>query len=285
MSDRSLPHDRRTFLLGAAALVVAACSDDGASDEADAPASTATTDGAASNGAASEGGADESATTTSADDATSVESDGDASDVEALTPAMFDVLAICAMAPASAAGPFPTIDRMERREIHEGEPGEPLRLGIRVVDGECAPIPGAVVDIWHCDATGDYSEYIDDGSGKDEGEGSTFCRGLQRADADGIVEFLSIYPGWYEGRAVHIHVTVVVDDDERLTAQLYFDEGYTDTVHQTGVYAEFGPPDTGWDDDFLIGDPSTDGTGVTVTAAPTALGPGTLGLVNLGIEI
>ena len=128
------------------------------------------------------------------------------------TPAMFDALAICAMAPASAAGPFPTIDRMERREIHEGEPGEPLRLGIRVVDGECAPVPGAVVDIWHCDATGDYSEYIDDGSGKDEGEGSTFCRGLQRADSDGIVEFLSIYPGWYEGRAVHIHVTVIVDD-------------------------------------------------------------------------
>ncbi len=280
MSDRSLPHDRRTFLLGAAALVVAACSDDGASDEADSPSSPSSSEGGSS---ASAG--DESATTTSADEASAADSAEDASAVEALTPAMFDALAICAMAPASAAGPFPTIDRMERREIHEGEPGEPLRLGIRVVDGECAPVPGAVVDIWHCDATGDYSEYIDDGSGKDEGEGSTFCRGLQRADSDGIVEFLSIYPGWYEGRAVHIHVTVTVDDDERLTAQLYFDEAYTDAVHQTGVYAEFGPPDTGWDDDFLIGDPSTDGTGVTVTAAPTALGPGTLGLVNLGIEI
>lgn len=274
-----MAHDRRTFLLGAAAFVAAACSDEG-----DAASGETENSGGAESGTESGTGTETTAADVDADTTESAVLD-DVEGVEPLTPSMFDALAICTMAPASSSGPFPTMDRMDRRDIHEGEPGEPLRLGIRVVDGGCAPVPGAVVDIWHCDATGDYSEYIDDGSGKDEGEGSTFCRGFQQAGDDGIVEFLSIYPGWYEGRAVHIHVSVTVGGDERLTAQLYFDEGYTEAIHQTGVYAEFGPPDTGWDDDGLIGDPATDGTGVTVAAAPTALGPGTLGLVNLGIEV
>jgi protocatechuate 3,4-dioxygenase beta subunit len=196
---------------------------------------------------------------------------------------MFESLAICAVAPATTTGPFPSLERLDRRDITEGYPGHPLRLGFRVVDANCQPIPGAQVEIWHTDATGDYSSYEDNGSGKDEGEGSTFLRGIQTTDAEGIGEFQTVYPGWYEGRAVHIHATILIDGQEVHTTQLYFDEAYTDAVHITGEYAQFGPPDTSWSSDGLIGDPTSDGSGISLVAAPTALGEGTLGLVNLGV--
>ena len=61
------------------------------------------------------------------------------------------------------------------------------------------PVAGAAVEVWHTDATGDYSAFADGGGGKDEAEGTTFLRGTQVADDDGIVEFATIYPGWYRG--------------------------------------------------------------------------------------
>ena len=154
---------------------------------------------------------------------------------------------------------------------------------MRVVDASCQPVPSASVEIWHTDATGDYSSYVDNGDGKDEGEGTTFMRGIQTANAEGILEFQTIYPGWYGGRAVHIHTRVWVDDREVLTAQLYFDEAYTEEIFATGVYAEFGSPDTSWAQDGPIGDPLEDGTALTLRAASTSLGEGTLGLINLGV--
>lgn len=197
---------------------------------------------------------------------------------------MFAALPICAVLPESTAGPFPTIDQLDRLDVTEGYPGHPLRLGIRIVDAECRPLPGAEVEIWHADATGDYSSFEDGGSGKDEGEGTTFLRGFQTADADGIVEFQTIYPGWYEGRAVHIHASARVDGDTVYTGQLYFHEDYTLGVYESGVYTEFGPPDTTWATDGIIDDPATDGSGITLAAAPTHSGDGTLGLVNLGVR-
>ena len=196
---------------------------------------------------------------------------------------MFAALPICSTLPATTAGPFPSRELLDRRDITEGYPGHPVRLGVRIVDDACEPVPGARIDIWHADATGDYSSYTDDGSGKDEGEGSTFCRGIQTANADGICEFLTIYPGWYEGRAVHIHATVYVGDRDVLTTQLYFDEAYTAQVYVDAPYAEFGLPDTSWSSDGLIGDPSSDGSGITLTAGATGRGQGTLGLINIGV--
>jgi protocatechuate 3,4-dioxygenase beta subunit len=141
-----------------------------------------------------------------------------------------------------------------------------------------------VVEIWHTDASGDYSAFADGGGGKDEAGGTTFLRGSQTADDEGIIEFHTIYPGWYRGRAVHIHVRVHVDDATVLTSQLYFDEAYTESVFASGVYAEFGSPDTSNEADTIAGDPASDGSLLTTTAAETAAGAGTLGLLNLGIE-
>ncbi|MEL6986117.1 MAG: hypothetical protein AAFO29_27050, partial [Actinomycetota bacterium] len=247
---------RRTFLAGAAALVAAACtnSDDEASSPAGSEAKSSTTSTAAS--------AETTAPNPSTDSAGDGESgsvDAGSSDLEPLTPAAFDAVPICTLAPSQGAGPFPSLEQFDRRDITEGYPGHPFRLGIRVVDQACQPIPGARVEIWHTDVTGDYSSYEDAGSGKDEGAGTTFLRGFQTADDDGILEFHTIYPGWYDGRAVHIHAIASVDGEQILTTQLYFDEAYTETVMTTGEYAEFGPPDTSWADDGLIGDPATDG--------------------------
>ncbi|MEM9611632.1 MAG: hypothetical protein AAGA59_01715 [Actinomycetota bacterium] len=266
-------YDRRTFLLGASAVVVgAACTDGDDGPEPVGGATSGSTTTTTVGTSAAGGGTD--LTTDSTTDA----------EVDALTPAMFDALNVCTLLPSSTSGPFPSPELLDRRAIHDGYPGHPLRLGVRVVDAACEPIPGAVVEIWHTDASGDYSAYEDGGSGKDEGPGTTFCRGAQTADDDGILEFETIYPGWYGGRAVHIHTTVHLDDSPVLTAQLYFDETYTDGVHATGEYARFGPPDTSWADDGLIGDPAVDGTGIALSAAPTVQGDGTLGLVNLGID-
>lgn len=297
MTEPTAPkiHDRRTFLAGALALAVAACSDaDEQSADQDVTTSSTATASGDDTGGEDTGGEDTAGDTaeeeTAGDDGTTATDDGstgddggdDSEDVaRPLEPAMFDALPLCVLTPATTAGPFPSPELLERRDITEGYPGHPLRLGIRVVDRDCQPIPGAAVDIWHADASGDYSAFSDNGSGKDEGEGTNFCRGYQVADDNGIVEFQTIYPGWYEGRAVHIHLTAYVDGQPTLTTQMYFDETYTNTVYGTGEYAQFGPPDTGWADDRLIGDPAADGTGIVLAAAETDLGTGTLGLINI----
>ena len=272
--------DRRAFLVGASALVLAACSSgDDASDVTDGEATTTTSTTSAPT--TTDGASSTNDATTESEPSAAAE----ASDLEPLTAAMFAALPVCAVPPSSTAGPFPTIEQLDRRDVTEGYPGHPMRLGIRVVDDACNPVPGAEVEIWHADATGDYSSYEDGGSGKDEGEGTTFLRGFQTADADGILEFTTIYPGWYEGRAVHIHVRARVDGSDVLTSQLYFDETYTEAVYAAAPYAEFGPPDTSWDDDVIAGDPATDGSGITLAVGATSLGDGTVGLINLGLPV
>ncbi len=281
--------DRRSFIVGTGAVALAACSSDDESSTSE--SSTASSDRPASEpSAAPEPTAIAQPIDTTAespvDDTASetVDTSADAG-LRALTAADFDSLSVCAVLPSTTAGPFPNIARLDRSDITEGYPGSSLRLGIRVVDEQCVPVPGVDVEVWHADASGDYSEYDDNGSGKDEGAGSTFLRGFQQSNAEGIVEFQTIYPGWYEGRSVHIHVTVRLDGTDLLTTQLYFDEAFTAGILATGAYAEFGPVDTPWSQDPLVGDPSTDGSGITLSPADTANGPGTLGLVNIGVPV
>jgi protocatechuate 3,4-dioxygenase beta subunit len=121
-----------------------------------------------------------------------------------------------------------------RSDIREGRPGAELRLGVRVrdVSAGCKPIRNAVVDVWHCDATGSYSE-----------PGETFLRGLQVTDNEGTVEFTTLYPGWYPGRTVHIHAKVHIDKRTVLTTQFYFADDFTDRVFSREPYAS----DTGRD--------------------------------------
>ena len=186
--------------------------------------------------------------------------------------------------PEKTAGPFPLDEQFDRRDITEGVPGQPMRLGLRVLDESCAPIPGATVEVWHADSSGDYSAFIDNGGGKDDGPGTTFLRGTQTAGDDGIVEFLTVYPGWYSGRAVHIHLRVHLDDATVLTSQMFFDADFTAGVYANAPYAEFGLPDTSNEADGIAGDPAAEGTLVHTSAADTSSGPGTLALLNLAVD-
>jgi protocatechuate 3,4-dioxygenase beta subunit len=138
----------------------------------------------------------------------------------------------CVLTPEQTEGPYYIAGERLRRDITEGRPGVPLLLRLKVVDAStCRPIKGAAVDIWHADARGVYS-------GFGAGRGSrAFMRGVQRTDRTGLARFGSVYPGWYQGRTVHIHVKVHVAGNVVHTGQLYFPDKVTDRVFRRKPYS------------------------------------------------
>ncbi len=131
----------------------------------------------------------------------------------------FETSDLCALNAESMTGPFFIPGTLVRRNIAEGHPGIPLRLRLKVVDvAGCRALPGAAVEIWHCDASGVYSGYpsfspdeipmISPNSRRDPSDEKRFSRGIQFGDASGFVEFETIIPGWYAPRTPHIHVRV-----------------------------------------------------------------------------
>jgi protocatechuate 3,4-dioxygenase beta subunit len=137
----------------------------------------------------------------------------------------------CVLTPEQTEGPYYIPNEKLRRNITGGRPGTLLTLRLKVVDAStCKPIKGAAVDVWHCDAAGVYS-------GFGQGSGNpTFLRGIQRTGADGVATFKTIYPGWYPGRTVHIHVKVHVGGNVVHTGQLYFKDALTDAVYRKSPY-------------------------------------------------
>ena len=131
----------------------------------------------------------------------------------------------CTLTPELTEGPFYFDADQVRSDIRDGREGTTLRLALRVRDSRCEPVANAVVDIWHCDAGGAYSE-----------QGHPFLRGVQTTDRDGIAEFTTIYPGWYSGRTVHIHAKVHLDSSTVLTTQVFFDDAVTDEVFAAAPY-------------------------------------------------
>ncbi|CAA9559487.1 MAG: Putative dioxygenase [uncultured Truepera sp.] len=119
--------------------------------------------------------------------------------------------------------------------------GVPLALTLRVfqIGESCTPLAGATVDVWHCDAQGDYSDVTDRTEGFDT-VGQTWLRGYQVTDENGEVTFKTIYPGWYRGRAVHIHFKVRTSTSAganyEFTSQLYFDDALSDRVFKQEPY-------------------------------------------------
>lgn len=142
------------------------------------------------------------------------------------TASEFDDAARCTVTAEQTEGPFYfEVDKV-RSDIREGHAGVPLQLAVRVREADsCDPIKDAVVDIWHCDAEGSYSE-----------RGETFLRGLQVTNAHGVAEFMTIYPGWYPGRTIHIHAKVHLDKRTVLTTQMYFDDSVSARVFLQDPY-------------------------------------------------
>jgi protocatechuate 3,4-dioxygenase beta subunit len=138
----------------------------------------------------------------------------------------------CILTPEQTEGPYYIAGEKLRRNITEGRPGVPLALRTFVVDATtCRPIRNAAVDIWHADAAGIYSGFGDGASSR------TFMRGIQRTNAKGLAQFRTVYPGWYQGRTVHIHVKVHVRGNVVHTGQLYFPDAVTDAVYRRAPYS------------------------------------------------
>ncbi|MFC5823787.1 hypothetical protein [Nonomuraea insulae] len=178
-------------------------------------------------------------------------------DTYAKATALFARAQTCRLTPSTMQGPYYFETGTIRSDLREDRKGVRLRLALKVQDGAtCRPLPGAVVEIWHCDAAGLYSgaeteslSVLGDSSQVKIDAGKKFTdmkpsdrkrylRGVQIADSGGIVRFTTIWPGWYPGRTVHIHAMVVVDDKRALCTELMFPEKVNGRVLAAAPYLE-----------------------------------------------
>ncbi|HET9733446.1 MAG TPA: intradiol ring-cleavage dioxygenase [Acidimicrobiales bacterium] len=151
-------------------------------------------------------------------------------------------------------GPYHRAGAPVRRGITEDCPGAPLALGIRLSGHDGAAQAALAVEIWHCDALGRYSGFPPSDPTAPRGEylpGETFLRGRQTTDHAGMVEFLTIYPGWYPGRTVHIH-TIVHTEARSLITQLYFPDPVSDEVLAGPPYRDRPGRNTTNDTDTIL---------------------------------
>lgn len=143
----------------------------------------------------------------------------------------------CWLTPSLTEGPYYFNPNLVRQDITEGRPGMAFHLNIKVINQQCQPIPNVMVDIWHCDKDGVYSGY-------GPTVGQTFMRGIQFTNAEGIAVFNSIYPGWYPGRATHVHFKVRTSAMTYVTSQYCFPDSVNNTVYATPLYSGRGPNPT-----------------------------------------
>ncbi len=177
----------------------------------------------------------------------------------------------CVLIPSKTEGPYFVDEKLNRSDIRTDpsdgsiQPGAPVSLTMVVVrsDGNCAPVAGAVVDIWHANAAGKYSDVGSEGT-----SGKKYLRGLQVSDANGQVRFTTIFPGWYQGRAVHIHFKIRILDGTsqtyEFTSQLFFEPSTASAIYGTGAYAARGNSTTPNSSDGIYG---SDGSKLVVALA------------------
>lgn len=206
---------------------------------------------------------------------------------------------VCVLTPELTAGPY-FIKAPLRSDITEGRLGLPLKLAVEVVNmPDCTAVEGLTVEIWHCDAPGFYSGYPDmtvrapfdtlamvlskakDGHIPPTAGGEVFLRGGQVTDAQGLVQFETIFPGWYDPRVTHIHLKVSRNGETFVTTQLYFpDELVTDVYANHPDYKDYGPCPYNLKNDSVIRE-LNDETGVILKTERTAAQ--LTGSVRLGI--
>ncbi len=159
----------------------------------------------------------------------------------------------CVVRPEQTEGPYFVDEGLNRSDIRSDpasgamSEGVPLDLTFRVMRmnaSACEPLAGAMVDIWQCDALGVYSDVRDTGAGNFNAVGKQFLRGFQVTNDLGAARFTTIYPGWYQGRTVHIHFKVRARDSagraQEFTSQLYFDDALSDQVFALAPYSQKG---------------------------------------------
>ena len=193
---------------------------------------------------------------------------GGAAQVDAELAAMLASCGVCRLWAEQDEGPYHREAQPERRDVVEDRDGVELQLGMRLIDDRGEPLPGATVEIWHCDALGQYSGFApperptlvtaETAPRETYLPDQTFLRGRQVTNPAGMVEFRTIYPGWYPGRTVHIHV-IVGAEDRIYTSQLYFPESANERVSALSPYAQRPGRDTTNATDAILptgGDPA-----------------------------
>lgn len=186
-----------------------------------------------------------------------------------------DTALTCIASPEMTEGPYYVDEDLNRSDIRsdtrtgvvsEGTPLE-LLLSVSTVGAGCTPLAGVVVEVWHCDALGVYSGVQDFNFG--DSSGTNNLRGNQVTDEGGSVRFTTVYPGFYPGRAVHIHFKVLTPDGLEFTSQLFFEDALSDEVFAAEPYASQGQRDMQNSDDGIF---SGGGEQMIMTARQTPTG-------------
>jgi protocatechuate 3,4-dioxygenase beta subunit len=198
----------------------------------------------------------------------------------------------CVLTAALTEGPYFVDEKLQRSDIRADPAtgvvsgGMPLTLkfGVARVSGSaCTPLTGAYLDVWHCDAAGLYSDESANGTG-----GRRFLRGYQVTDADGVASFITVYPGWYSGRAVHIHFKLRLyagsTKSYEFTSQFFFDESVTSAVHATSPYSAHGSRNTTNSTDGIYNGLSAAAKSA-LTLQTTRTSDGYAGVINLFVQV
>lgn len=171
-------------------------------------------------------------------------------------------LGACLVVSQTTEGPCTTATELMREDISEGWDGLPVRLALKVVDAACEPLAGATVKVWHTNNEGSYSGQTPNNNmclQDQDYSADDFFRGAQVADDDGVVYFDTCFPGWYRGRAVHIHFQVYDADTTYKISQLGFPAETTQEIFGgEPLYSDYGQPDTSFANDNIFGRVSAD---------------------------
>lgn len=197
--------------------------------------------------------------------------------------------ATCVLTAALTEGPYFVDEMLNRTDIRTDpvtgvlSTGIPLTLTFnvsRVANSACTPLTGAYLDVWHCDATGTYSDV--------SGSSRKFLRGYQITDVNGVAAFTSIYPGWYSGRAVHIHFKLRLfagsTKTYEFTSQFFFDDSLTDSVYTLSPYNTRGTRDVRNTADSIYNSLSSSEK-AALTLQTTVASGGYGGVINLGVQV
>jgi protocatechuate 3,4-dioxygenase beta subunit len=184
-----------------------------------------------------------------------------------------DAAASCIITPDEVQGPYPypggeKTNPLNRSDIREDQKGVPLILTFKVVNtnNACTVVPGARVDIWHCNNDGYYSGYINDGYlGTKDLTAKRWLRGYQLTDVNGLAAFTTTYPGWYKGRATHIHLEVFLNRVLKKVGQIAFPETTNNEIYASTLYKAHGLNPTKNTADKVLGNSATDLAHETVT--------------------
>ena len=208
----------------------------------------------------------------------------------AVGSAAVTVLPSCVVRPALTEGPYFVDEKLNRSDIRSDpstnitKPGIPLALTFlvsKVTGSACLALASATVDVWHCDALGVYSDATDTTFGSTKG--TKFLRGYQTTDANGMAKFTTIWPGWYQGRAVHVHfkirATAANGQVSDFTSQLFFDETMNDQIFAQAPYSQKGGAGRLRNE----GDGIFQGSGGKLTLAPTKTADGYAATFDIGL--